>query len=64
MVPDFNPKWLLALGVGAAVMLAVNGVMPGAGVILAASVAFWWLIQSGGITFLVGVVNRINKAAA
>lgn len=60
----FNPKWLLLLGIAGVSFVALDSVLPGAGVALAAGVALWWTIDTGAIDYVTKGISRIQKAAA
>lgn len=60
----FNPKWLLLLGIAGASLVVFDGVIPGAGIAIAAGIALWWTIDTGAVEFVTRGVKRLQKAAS
>ncbi len=60
----FNPAWLGLLAVAGVSLVVVNGIIPGAGVAIAASIALFFLIDSGAATYLSDQAKALRRRAA
>lgn len=58
---DTRLKWLAALAALGGTLILADRVFPGAGTIIAGAVLFWWLITSGGFTYIVEAINKLVK---
>ena len=64
MTPSvFNANWVLLVGIATVSFVAVDRALPGAGLAIAGSVALFWAIDSGAVSYLANRLGHVRRAA-
>lgn len=60
---SFKPAYLGVLAIATVSLVAVNGVLPGVGIAIAASAAMFFLIDTGGFEYLAKGLRSLQRKA-